>query len=264
MTPRISAAQRRTLQRQARAHAAGVLVAERAFKREVLGIMRGFHSALLDYIEPAARALVDAKKKPLTPVKGKPTKTPADVDKAVAHLEPQIAPMVAKAHVKLEGALAKNYAATMDTVMPIGWQTLPSMVQAEAQKARDWAISLVEDAARVYAGDVKDILGNPSKTFGMQWRDIRDLLLDRGNVSESRAELIARDQTLKLNGAIAKANQEASGITRYMWSTSKDERVRPTHRALEGQVFAWASPPPVGHPGQDFQCRCVAMPVLGD
>lgn len=87
-------------------------------------------------------------------------------------------------------------------------------------------------------------------------------IMEIGNVTESRARLIARDQTNKLNGALTRARQEDLGIEEYVWDTSGDERVRPSHAELDGKVFRWDSPPPVGHPGQDIQCRCVARPLF--
>ena len=87
-------------------------------------------------------------------------------------------------------------------------------------------------------------------------------IMEIGNVSESRARLIARDQTNKLNGALTKARQGDLGITRYVWSTSGDERVRPEHQALDGKTFSWNSPPPEGHPGTAIQCRCQAIPLF--
>lgn len=87
-------------------------------------------------------------------------------------------------------------------------------------------------------------------------------IMEIGQVSESRARLIARDQTNKLNGALTKARQEDLGVEEYVWDTSGDERVRPSHAELDGKVFRWDSPPSVGHPGQDIQCRCVARPLF--
>ena len=81
-------------------------------------------------------------------------------------------------------------------------------------------------------------------------------------MSESRAELIARDQTLKLNGAITKARQTSAGVNSYTWNTSHDDRVRESHAALDGQIISWDAPPEAGHPGEDFQCRCVPIPVI--
>lgn len=82
-------------------------------------------------------------------------------------------------------------------------------------------------------------------------------------VGRGRAKLIARDQISKLNGNLTHIRQEASGVEEYEWSTSQDERVRPTHRSKQGKRFRWDSPPSdTGHPGADIQCRCVALPIL--
>lgn len=88
-------------------------------------------------------------------------------------------------------------------------------------------------------------------------------------VGRRRAELIARDQTAKLNGQIQQAQQRDAGITEYIWYTCMDGRVRHRHRELHGKKFRWDDPPVVDkksdrkcHPGQDFQCRCIARPVF--
>jgi phage-related protein (TIGR01555 family) len=133
----------------------------------------------------------------------------------------------------------------------------------EIQERRKANIDLVVNAQRAYAQSVKDIFESP-ENVGLRVEELQAMLLERGSVSESRAELIARDQTLKLNGAITEIRQTNAGVTEYTWSTSQDERVREEHAALEGQTFAWSSPPAVGHPGEDFQCRCVALPVIDE
>lgn len=76
----------------------------------------------------------------------------------------------------------------------------------------------------------------------------------------TRARLIARDQVAKLNGNLMRLRQTNLGITHYFWRTSLDERVRSSHEELEGQRFSWKNPPSVGHPGEDYQCRCTAEP----
>ncbi len=126
---------------------------------------------------------------------------------------------------------------------------------------REENISLIDKTLRAYAEDVREVFSDP-ETFGLRVEEIAERLVERGNVSESRAELIARDQTTKLNGAINQVRQENAGVTSYVWSTSGDERVRPEHAALEGRAFSWNDPPSIGHPGEDIQCRCVAIPVL--
>lgn len=165
------------------------------------------------------------------------------------------------------GRMASGVADASDKVIGVTLRDIAgrgagsARVTADIDAARDRNIRLVEEAARVYAADVRAVVSDP-RNFGLRVEQVKAKLVERGNVAESRAELIARDQTLKLNGQIAQQRMARAGITKYTWSTSGDERVRPEHAALEGQVFSWDSPPPPGHPGQDFQCRCVAVPVV--
>lgn len=96
-------------------------------------------------------------------------------------------------------------------------------------------------------------------------KDLAEQLKKLGKDVESRAMLIARDQSSKLNAALTRARHEEVGIKKYMWSTSGDERVRASHAEKDGQIFEYANPPAdTGHPGHDVNCRCVQIPVLDD
>lgn len=112
---------------------------------------------------------------------------------------------------------------------------------------------------------------------GTRVEELRDAIAERFEVSESRAALIARDQVLKLNGAITKQRQTSAGVREYIWTTAGDERVRGSplapksrrdHYHLDGTTQSWDAPPMVAddgttaHPGEDYQCRCIAFPVL--
>jgi len=112
-------------------------------------------------------------------------------------------------------------------------------------------VSQVEDIVRrgVQAGDRAVLLQKQIEgRFGMFTR---------------RSALIARDQVNKLNGNLAKARQTSLGVEKYVWRTSRDERVRESHLVKEGRVYAWNDPPAdTGHPGQDYQCRCTAEPYI--
>jgi len=90
--------------------------------------------------------------------------------------------------------------------------------------------------------------------------------------AETRAKLIARDQINKLNGDLNRQRQETVGVKKYIWRTSRDERVRDSHQ-LEGEIFTWTgtksesgkSKPRGGlNPGEDFNCRCWAEPFFED
>ncbi|SHI62136.1 phage putative head morphogenesis protein, SPP1 gp7 family [Anaerovibrio lipolyticus DSM 3074] len=93
-------------------------------------------------------------------------------------------------------------------------------------------------------------------------RDLVKEIEDITGFEKNRAILIARDQVGKLNGQLTEYRQRHAGITQYKWSTSKDSRVRPAHKELEGKIFDWDNPPPEGNPGMPIRCRCVAIPVI--
>lgn len=102
---------------------------------------------------------------------------------------------------------------------------------------------------------------------GVRHEELRRRWRERGipvrfGTLEGRSKVIARDQVNKLNGQLTEHRQRNLGVTHYIWRTSGDERVRDRHVELDGQRFAWDSPPDEGHPGNAVQCRCVAEAVL--
>lgn len=101
-------------------------------------------------------------------------------------------------------------------------------------------------------------------TSGKTVDQMKSIVQERMDVSDSRAELIARDQVSKLNADLTKSRQEDSGVSSYIWRTVGDERVRDSHAQCDGETFSWDQPPidPGCHPGEDYQCRCFAEPIL--
>lgn len=94
---------------------------------------------------------------------------------------------------------------------------------------------------------------------GARWEDLAAGVEERYNVSESRAELIARDQVSKFNGDLNRTRQQELGIDRFIWRTMGDERVREEHVDYNGQSYTWEDAPE-GGPGEPVQCRCYADP----
>lgn len=98
-------------------------------------------------------------------------------------------------------------------------------------------------------------------------------------ISRRRAHFIARDQVSKLNANLAQAQQQDAGVQEYIWSDSSDVRVRKSHAKMQGKRCRWDDPtvywnPTLKawvprtdemvhkHPGEDYQCRCVALPIF--
>lgn len=97
---------------------------------------------------------------------------------------------------------------------------------------------------------------------GARASEIAGLISERFQVSRSKATLIARDQVGKFNGELTQLRHQEVGVDEYTWRTSRDERVRKSHRDRDGKRFKWSAPPPDGHPGEPVQCRCTAEPNL--
>ena len=115
----------------------------------------------------------------------------------------------------------------------------------------------------------------------------RDFIAQNGEqagIAKRRLKLIARDQVASFNADLTKARQTQIGVKKFIWRTSRDERVRgrpvsrqgqriggrypkarPNHTTLEGKTFEWSKGAPgVGIPGQPINCRCIAEPVFED
>jgi SPP1 gp7 family putative phage head morphogenesis protein len=172
---------------------------------------------------------------------------------------------------RLRGAFRMLESKSADEMRTVGVRTRDVLVGAEGLQ-QPWVrqntdlIRAEQDLRR----RVERIISDPLNQ-GRSVADITKLLQEQAGYSRSRAELTARDQTLKLYGQIQERRQQAAGISRYVWTTSLDERVREDHARLDGTVQSWDDPPIVdqrtgrrGHPGSDFQCRCTAVPVLDD
>jgi len=94
--------------------------------------------------------------------------------------------------------------------------------------------------------------------------ELKETIQHMTQVNEKRAALIACDQVGKLNSQMTQLEQMNAGVEKYIWSTMEDNRVRPEHRAREGKVFRWDSPPSDGHPGWAVRCRCTAKPIYDE
>ena len=124
-------------------------------------------------------------------------------------------------------------------------------------------VSLIKSMPDTTFSEVEKIVMR-SVQNGELTEDIASKISDRFDVSESRAALIARDQTNKFNGSLSEIRQKDLGIESYVWRTSMDSRVRPEHQDRNNQVFKWDELPPDEIPGQPINCRCIALAVLSD
>lgn len=118
-----------------------------------------------------------------------------------------------------------------------------------------------------YLSEIENVVRNGVKE-GRTAKQIREQLVERVKVTESRAQFIAVDQTGSILGQMTAERHQQIGIDKFKWLTSHDERVRDSHKALSKKVFSYDDPPTANGrvvlPGEDYRCRCVAIPVFDD
>jgi SPP1 gp7 family putative phage head morphogenesis protein len=139
-------------------------------------------------------------------------------------------------------------------------------VQRLIAETTDFITSLPYDAAeRVQR------LAMEAVTGGKRWEDIAQELYASGEVSLSRANLIARTETSRAATTLQQVRAEHVGSEGYIWRTARDRDVRVSHKDLEGSFHKWSEPPVAtdpgqrevrAHPGQIYNCRCFPEIVL--
>lgn len=146
--------------------------------------------------------------------------------------------------------------------------------------------SLIKSLSNEYIKKLNFIVSDgvmSGKTWNAMMKDVRGM---SKNITKTRAKLLTRDQIGKLNGNLTKRRQEEIGIDMYKWMSSRDERVRASHKKLDGKICRWdnnelyadsiadaksgrwksrsAAGMEIGTPGSAIQCRCVGIPMFSN
>lgn len=120
-----------------------------------------------------------------------------------------------------------------------------------------------EAAQRVHHLSIEQLSG------GRRWEEIAKDVLGSGEVSKSRANLIARTETGRAQSTFTAARAQHVGSPGFIWRTARDRDVRRLHAGYEGRFFTWTDPPLLddgrpGLPGGIWNCRCYCEVVLPD
>ena len=187
-----------------------------------------------------------------------------NLDQAPAGLQMQRA--IEKMMADLQGQFVKQVASVES--VEVAQQLTPAIAKTLADELtnnleldiKKWATSAIVDLrVRVQQNALAGYRAD---------RLARQIAAERG-VSQRKAEFLAEQETSLFVSKYREQRARDVGATSYKWSTSHDERVRPDHRVLNGKVFSFDNPPVTcqatgarNNPGEDFRCRCVAMPII--
>ncbi|MDX7880463.1 phage head morphogenesis protein [Acinetobacter nosocomialis] len=126
-------------------------------------------------------------------------------------------------------------------------------------------VRLIKSLPQEAAQRVHD-LSTRSLIEGSRASEVAGLIMATGKVTRSRANTIARTEVSRASCLFTQARAENLGSEGYIWRTSEDGDVRPSHKEMNGKFIRWDKPPTLdrltGHAGCLPNCRCYAEPVI--
>lgn len=198
-------------------------------------------------------------------------KTLTKVDKALRQVSPvEIADAIdsSKFFDKALWEVDKKLADSVESVTVIPEFSDDDM----ARIAVEWRENL-EKPIKIFADEQTKKLREQVQDFILQGgrrADLADMIKKSYNVTKSKAEFWAQQETNLLLSKFKEIRYQDAGIFEYRWMTVGDDKVRHSHKELNGKIFRFDSPPITSgpneperrnNPGEDFRCRCVARPI---
>lgn len=103
---------------------------------------------------------------------------------------------------------------------------------------------------------------------GYRTDKVQELLEKEYGFMAKKAKFLAQNETAIMLAEYKKVTYQEMGFHKFMWSTILDGRERERHKELNGKIFSYDDPPFVdagktrkGLPGEDYNCRCEAIPI---
>ena len=148
--------------------------------------------------------------------------------------------------------------------------------RAKRELAKDYSDNMNLWIVNFAVDMIKDLRGIVAENAqkGYRFDNLVDKIQIRYDVVPTKAAFLARQETSLYVSKHKEQRFTDVGVVEYIWRTSGDSEVRTSphggHKALNGkrftfkdkaqaQYFSCGTP---SNPGEDFQCRCVADPVL--
>ena len=126
-----------------------------------------------------------------------------------------------------------------------------------------WAKKLRDETLDLYTANTLRAM-----TLGDGLEEIMSQFKGMEEKRKNHAKFTARNQIANFNAVSSKIRTKKLGITKAIWRTSKDERVRQCHAVREGKEFdlsegLYSSCDGKSLlPGTDYQCRCTAEYII--
>lgn len=197
------------------------------------------------------------------------------MDKSLRQIVPEVFADKIKLSEIFEKTIRKVDAKVDDTLKHIA---VPPTITLDdtAIIARDWANNMALDIKTFTDKQVKELRKRVLNhvVAGGRYEDIIDDIKNSYGVTKRKARFWARQETSLLMAKVKQARYQAAGVNEYIWTCvagSPAHPVRPAHKRLDGSTQRFDDPPITtepgeperrNNPGEDYNCRCGARPVI--
>jgi SPP1 gp7 family putative phage head morphogenesis protein len=130
----------------------------------------------------------------------------------------------------------------------------------------DAQVELITSIPRDAAERVRTI-ATENLSSGLRAEELAKKIMETPGIAQRHANTIARTETSRTATEFTRVRAEALGGTEFVWRTTGDYDVRPSHKKLNRTTHRWDNPPECDKgvhalPGCVYNCRCWAEPLL--
>ena len=162
---------------------------------------------------------------------------------------------------KLYEAMAKASGISIKTILQK--ENKKPNTKAIITSTAEWASKTLTESLQTYSANTLRAM-----TLGQDLDDIAkqfDVLVEK---RKGHAAMVARTQVSTFNALCSKVRAQNLGITKGIWQTAEDDRVRKSHEDRDGKEYEltkglYSSIDSISLlPGVDYRCRCVSSYVI--
>jgi SPP1 gp7 family putative phage head morphogenesis protein len=161
----------------------------------------------------------------------------------------------------------------------------PELTKTQRQTvAKEWENNLKLDIKKFSNEQILELrqIVKTSSYKGYRQEELIGIIQKNYSVGYNKAKFLARQETHLLMAKFKETRYKDSGVNMFQWKNviaSMAHPVRPEHKILDNKYFRWdddrevnldgtfkkggaRKPDPNKNPGEDYNCRCYAIPVV--
>lgn len=147
---------------------------------------------------------------------------------------------------------------------------MPAALKQAVSAAIADNVTMIKSIETQYHTQIEGAVMRSLQPGGRGLADVTEALQKYEGITDRRRNIIAKDQTRKIQASISIERAKSAGIKKFKWLHSRGgSEPRPDHVAMSGNVYSYDDPPVIdrrtgerGFPGQAINCRCQMVPVI--